>query len=803
MHTKESIQHFSADSLAEMSDWLKSLRTCAFGLPAEPTEARPGELSQINGNYEDQKKLDEERSAATENTASNESTSKASTKPTANDTANEKTKKSILLLNKQPKNEDNILYCSVEQKQKQKLFRVTVGQSEAAIRCSLQICSSPRSNEPPVRPMNEPDKESPVKHYYLAFTTVSINLLENPARPTAHLYEWNFRNIRRYGCTIDSFSIEVGRKSKSGAGLFLFHTLEGATIFQLLAKHVNDLKNEALSNGGLLMKELAAAADLNGKCRPISTLINIQPAKYEPAKYESTKYDSVANSPSSSSTSIKSSSCTSNESNLSDSAQSNSGDFTSLNEQKNFDGAELIKGIQHKFGNQAVRHHQQLSQYHLSHQKVGEKINSQSLPVARSTNLLPKTKLVVERNGNQNKENCFSGHETIKATTNNPFLSSYRTEITGNEHLNKTVSDATKTVSAKAPLRPPKMDEDEYNDVANNEHTNLPSRLAGNFSGKLLSNFPGHKQMNNKLSSCSVVNLIEDQKLNHLNKLNKSLPQINQIGVVSGSKLTKLTNETIHNQISYSSIISVDASASNLSFSKPNALAKPPRLSKLLLNGEPSKSVTGECVSSEAVSGLSVEGLNEKGLHEKAFNKIDGQPSDEEPIFESRQDLFGYRKEENHYEVADELEADGKETVEKSAAMNDGPANKPMNTDRQMNVDKQANIEKQVNVDRQTNAEKQTNSLLPIDTYELLVKILNQIDEKSLNTTTLKEAIKKAVLTDGPLISSNKTEDEFFEHLLLSNNNDEQATINYCVNDCEYAKIMKKKFMKKTIVEHF
>lgn len=816
-----------------MSDWLKSLRTCAFCLPvAESAEVRPGELSQINSNYEDQKKLEAERSEVTEHAAPNEgapteaasqqsaiqsSSSQSSAKPTATDTGN-KTKKSVLLLNKQPKNEDNILYCSVEQKQKQKLFRVTVGQSEAAIRCSLQT----RASNDPVRPMNEADKESPVKHYYLAFTSVSINLLDNPSRPAAYLYEWNFRNIRRYGCTIDSFSIEVGRKSKSGAGLFLFYTLEGATIFQLLAKYVNDLKNEALSNG--LMKELTAA-DLTTKCRPISTLINIQPVKYEP-----TKYDSAANSPSSSSTSIKSSSCTSNESNLSDSAQSNSGDFTSLNEQKN-EGVELIRGIHQKFSSQA-RHHQHLS--HLNHQKVGEKIHSQSLPVARSVNPLLKTKLLVERNINhQNKEqNCTN--EIIKETTNNPFLPSYRTtEIAGNE-LNQT-GEAAKTIGVKAPLRPPKMDESEYNDVANVEHPNLPSRMTGNFSGKLLGNFPAHQQMNNKLSSCSVANLIEDQKLLHLHKLNKSLPQINQIGVVSGrSKLIKPTNETDH--ISYSSIISVDgnldAPTSNLPFSQPNALAKPPRLSKLLLNGEPNKRLTGDCVLSETVNSLNG---NEKAFSEKAFNKVDSQPNDEEPIFESRQDLFGYRKEENHYELADEFEAEGKEMVDKPVLAMNGPVNasklmstdsqadkqesvdwqvkvdKQVNVDRQMKVDKSKNNDRQVNSDKQTNEvipskeSKSSNSLLPIDTYELLVNILNQIDEKSLNTATLKEAIKKAVLSE-PSIGDNKTEEEFLENLLLSNNNNdssEQATINYCVNDCEYAKIMKKKFMKKTIVEHF
>lgn len=761
VHTKESIEYFTAESSVEMGDWLKSLRTCAFGLPAaEPaSESRSAtELSQTNGNYEEQRKLDEEKREE------NESANKP--KPIAGDQV---AKKSILLLSKQPKNEDNILYCSVDQKQPQKIFRVTVGQSEAAIRCSLQICASPK-------PMNEPDKAAPAKHYYyLVFNTISINLVEDPCRPAAYLYEWNFRNIRRYGCTIDSFSIEVGRKSKSGAGLFLFYTFEGSTIFQLLAKHVNDLKNEVLTGGNAgLLKELTADlnGNLNNKCRPTSTLINIQPNKYEPVKYESTKYDSTANSPSLSSTSIKSSSCTSNESNLSDSAQSNSGDFTSLNEQKSAESAELLKSIHHqKFANSTARHHQLVSQLNLM--KVSEKISSQSLPVARPISLLK-----VDKNGNQSRENLRELNE-IKVNHNNPFLANYCNEI-GNE--NKTPSDATiKTLGLKASiaLKAPVVEKTPVTD------SGLPSKLASNFSGKLLGNFPaGHKQMNSKC--CSVVNLIEDRKLTNLNKLNKSLPQINQVGVVGG----KPPGQTNGNQISYSSIISVDASAN--SFNQPNALAKPPRLSKLLLSGELAKSAVKQSLpkNETALSKLAVEsGLNEKLVQERALQKIENETKDEEPIFESRQDLFGYRKEENHYEVADELDEIGKEAVKK-------PVNESPNSERQANNSNISNKE-----------QKNKNSLLPIDTYELLVNtILNQIDEKSFNTATLKEAIKKAMLNDAPSISRTKTEDELLEDLLLSNHNNndgEQATINYCVNDCEYAKIMKKKFMKKTIVEHF
>lgn len=537
-------------------------------------------------------------------------------------------------------------------------------------------------------------------------------------------------------------------------GLFMFYTKEGSTIFHLLAKHVNDLKNECINNNHLSIKEL----DLN---RPIGTLINIPSNKYESSKIESTKYelnrfnliknnsskyDSTANSPTSSNaSSIKSSL---NESSLSDSTQTNSGDFTSLNEhvQKGIENDQILG----KKFNQISRNQKPA----LNIKKTNEGLNS--LPVVQ-------------------KRADIEENRIEKINHNNPFLIHFENEIKTdlneiNSKFNKPMNEINnliKELHKNVPKQ--KIDEDEYNDVA------LGSNLV--------------KQMNNKLSSCSVVNLIEDKKLGNFNKLNKSLPQIDKLGINANvdSKFSSKINSQINLQITstnakvspkfnteintainqidkanYSNKITSEM-VNNLPAEKPlilshqpNVLIKPPRLSKMLNNDESNK-----------------------------INERDAQK--EEPIFESRLDLFGYKKEENHYEIADDNE-NNENQIEKISSIN-------LTTKNQTNSDQQNDS---YLASKQIRSSESTNNLLPIDTYKMLVSTLNKIDEKSLNT--LKEAIKR-VLNENPSIN-NKTEDEFLKNFLLTNNNQE-TMVNYCVNDCEYAKIMKKKLIKKTIVEHF
>lgn len=185
-----------------MSKWLRCLQTVAFGFDdnADQTEIKNNPITELkaNSNYENQSKIAEKLKKKEAISSSNQ---------------DDKTKLNKHL-KQSPKSEENILYCSVEQKPNK--FRVTVGQTEAAIRCSLHIYSSSKSNDPSLLKLNELDKELSIKYYYLVFNSVSINLIEDLNKPSIYLYEWQFSCIRRYGCTNDSFTIEVGRKAKSG-----------------------------------------------------------------------------------------------------------------------------------------------------------------------------------------------------------------------------------------------------------------------------------------------------------------------------------------------------------------------------------------------------------------------------------------------------------------------------------------------------------------------------------------------------------------------------------------------------------
>lgn len=663
------------------------------------------EYNQTNANYENQNKLKEKIDA--KSTGEKEVMKKSSSPIRSEFKVGSKNDSS----KNEPKSEENVLYCSIDQKQH---FRVTIGQTEAAIRCSLQIYSSPKSNDPilnaPIKSSKPNVKELTVKYYYLVFNSNSINLLEDPAKPQVDLYEWNFRNIRRYGCTIDTFSIEVGRKSKSGAGLFLFYTKQGCTIFHQLAKHVNDLKNETLNNNHLPIKELI-------KCRP--TVINIQPLKYDSSSnYNSaTKYDSTANSPSSSTSSIKS---TSDSSNLSDSTGSN--DFTSLNEptktvEQNEQMLKNISKINSLISNQIAQNQMKNA---LSRQ-------NETQPDAQTVNpVLAKN----SDQADQNKENLDAS--SVKANYN-PFINyDHNKEIKPNK-VNNLIKFTKSSLPATNALQNHNNSPNEYNDVA------LMNNLA---------KFRNHsKQMNNKMSSCSVANLIEGQKLGQFNKLNKSLPQINKIGT-SPDSISKATIKSTIGSL-------------NTTMLQANALIKPPRMNKVL--NDP----------------------NDK--------RLIGKPK-EEPIFESRQELFGYKNEENHYELADD-----EETVKLDATQSD--ALKSDLAKELISLSNESMKDRQIALGSKPNL---------TDTYELLVSTLNKIDEQSLNT--LKDAIKK-VLNENPTLNQTRddpkpmnrktkdqTSDVFFKNLLKPN---QQTTINYIHNDCEYAKVMKKKFMKKTIVENF
>lgn len=338
---------------------------------------------------------------------------------------------------------------------------------------------------------------------------------------------------------------------------------------------------------------------------------------------------------------------------------------------------------------------------------------SGSLPIAQSLQLQIK-KLKTDIITEENKENANSKNE-IKVNYN-PFLSNCNNNgIKLNNLIKK-----TNVINLN--------DENDYNDVG----IMMESKM--NLS-------------NCKLSSCSIANL--NEQLNSLNKNNfKSLPQINKIGI----------NYSTNDQRKLANNLNCKAKLAL----QPNVLMKPPRMNKPALDNDLN-------VHNKIDKLNEIESKIDDAIDANRANSI-SEVKDEEPIFESRLELFGYdsKEEENHYEVADDLD--------------------------------EVELKKD-------NKDKDSNNLIPIDTYCLLVSTLNKIDEKSLNT--LKKAIKK-VLTDNASVkvidkNCDNVQEEFVKNLIIDKTN-QDTTINYIHNDCEYAKIlpiMKKKFIKKTIVEQF
>ncbi|XP_074596542.1 uncharacterized protein LOC141851669 isoform X2 [Brevipalpus obovatus] len=139
--------------------------------------------------------------------------------------------------------EENTLYSSIDVPE---VFRVKILESEATQRCKLTTEA----------------------HYYLILTPTSVSMAEE-VRPAQRcgkiLWTWPYRNIRRYGCTKEGFSLEAGRKCSSGEGLFAFISSEGTAIFKCVASHVNNLKVTQPEEG-----QLVCLSEFFKNCKNIS-----------------------------------------------------------------------------------------------------------------------------------------------------------------------------------------------------------------------------------------------------------------------------------------------------------------------------------------------------------------------------------------------------------------------------------------------------------------------------------------------------------------------------------------------------
>ncbi|GBM22606.1 Docking protein 1 [Araneus ventricosus] len=116
------------------------------------------------------------------------------------------------------KQEENLLYCSMDEPE---IYPVKVVATEASLRNNLK------------------------GNYKLVITAVSFSIAEEclQGRIGKMILTWPYRHIRRYGCSIENFSFEAGRKCTSGEGLFTLSTTEGIKIFQSIDSHVSALKS--------------------------------------------------------------------------------------------------------------------------------------------------------------------------------------------------------------------------------------------------------------------------------------------------------------------------------------------------------------------------------------------------------------------------------------------------------------------------------------------------------------------------------------------------------------------------------
>lgn len=86
---------------------------------------------------------------------------------------------------------------------------------------------------------------SPVKtlkdfhELYLRLTERSIELLSPSS--IVPIFTWNFRDIRRYGSSPETFTLEAGRRCSSGPGIFSFATPKGTQFFSLLSTNLRQL----------------------------------------------------------------------------------------------------------------------------------------------------------------------------------------------------------------------------------------------------------------------------------------------------------------------------------------------------------------------------------------------------------------------------------------------------------------------------------------------------------------------------------------------------------------------------------
>lgn len=186
--------------------------------------------------------------------------------------------------------EENMLYCSIENNPSEHNYRVKVIETELSLRCQLKCyqLTAPLTISQQYEQIGQFSAKSgayignnnneqehllpqPVTFYQLIIGPQELTLLNDYAAAASlrqqsilqqqqqGLWSWPYQCIRRYGFDKDNcFMFEAGRKCTSGPGQFIVQTPKAHQIYQDVVKFVNELRS--LNNTGQLNFPLGTLA---------------------------------------------------------------------------------------------------------------------------------------------------------------------------------------------------------------------------------------------------------------------------------------------------------------------------------------------------------------------------------------------------------------------------------------------------------------------------------------------------------------------------------------------------------------
>lgn len=153
--------------------------------------------------------------------------------------------------------EENMLYCSIEDNPSEHNYRVKVIETELALRCQLKCYQlvAPTTVSQQYERLGQLRSDEPITTFYqLIIGPQELTLLNDYATSGAvsasnlkqlqGLWSWPYQCIRRYGFDKDNcFMFEAGRKCTSGPGQFIVQTPKAHSIYRDVVKFVNELRS--------------------------------------------------------------------------------------------------------------------------------------------------------------------------------------------------------------------------------------------------------------------------------------------------------------------------------------------------------------------------------------------------------------------------------------------------------------------------------------------------------------------------------------------------------------------------------